>query len=83
MKIQKLFFQDLEKLKRKYDSFITNDSYLRRCEIIRDKRTQASLQYAFIEFDTDESCERAYFKMDNGNDSYIMTHTDKPNFSPN
>ena len=26
----------------------------------------ASLQYAFIEFDTDEACERAYFKMDNG-----------------
>jgi len=38
---------------------------IKTCEIIRDKRTQASLQYAFIEFDTDESCERAYFKMDN------------------
>jgi peptidyl-prolyl cis-trans isomerase-like 4 len=38
---------------------------IKMCEIIRDKRTEASLQYAFIEFDTDESCERAYFKMDN------------------
>jgi len=38
---------------------------IKTCEIIRDKRTQASLQYAFIEFDTDEACERAYFKMDN------------------
>merc|ERR1712131_49183 len=38
---------------------------IKTCEIIRDKRTMASLQYAFIEFDTDEACERAYFKMDN------------------
>jgi len=38
---------------------------IKSCEIIRDKRTDASLQYAFIEFETDEACERAYFKMDN------------------
>lgn len=35
------------------------------CEIIRDRRTGASLQYAFIEFDDPKSCENAYFKMDN------------------
>nr|SVE75865.1 EOG090X0971 [Daphnia hispanica] len=35
------------------------------CEIIRDRQTQNSLQYAFIEFDNPKSCEDAYFKMDN------------------
>lgn len=34
-------------------------------EIIRDYKTGDSLCYAFIEFDTNEACERAYFKMDN------------------
>lgn len=33
------------------------------CEVIRDKKTGDSLQYAFIEFDQQESCEQAYFKM--------------------
>ncbi|KAG9242658.1 RNA binding protein [Calycina marina] len=33
------------------------------CEIIRDKRTGESLQYAFIEFEEKSSCEQAYFKM--------------------
>lgn len=33
------------------------------CEVIRDKKTGDSLQYAFIEFSTKEDCERAYFKM--------------------
>jgi peptidyl-prolyl cis-trans isomerase-like 4 len=33
------------------------------CEIIRDKRTGDSLQYAFIEFDDQAACEQAYFKM--------------------
>lgn len=33
------------------------------CEVIRDKTTGDSLQYAFIEFATKEDCERAYFKM--------------------
>ena len=33
------------------------------CEIIRDKKTGDSLQYAFIEFGNKEDCERAYFKM--------------------
>ncbi|EDO44008.1 predicted protein [Nematostella vectensis] len=35
------------------------------CEVIRDQKTGESLQYAFIEFEKDEDCERAYFKMDN------------------
>ena len=35
------------------------------CEVIRDRKTGDSLCYAFIEFDTPEACENAYFKMDN------------------
>lgn len=34
------------------------------CEVVRDKRTGDSLQYAFVEFDEKESAEQAYFKMD-------------------
>lgn len=33
------------------------------CEVIRDKKTGDSLQYAFIEFAKKDECERAYFKM--------------------
>ena len=35
------------------------------CEVIRDQKTGESLQYAFIEFEREEDCEKAYFKMDN------------------
>ncbi|XP_067236822.1 peptidyl-prolyl cis-trans isomerase-like 4 isoform X2 [Chanodichthys erythropterus] len=35
------------------------------CEIIRDWKTGESLCYAFIEFEKEEDCEKAYFKMDN------------------
>ncbi len=35
------------------------------CEVIRDRKTGDSLCYAFIEFDREEDCENAYFKMDN------------------
>ncbi|XP_046969441.1 peptidyl-prolyl cis-trans isomerase sig-7 [Vanessa cardui] len=35
------------------------------CEVIRDKKTGNSLQYAFIEFENKKACEDAYFKMDN------------------
>ncbi|KAK7601756.1 hypothetical protein V9T40_009197 [Parthenolecanium corni] len=35
------------------------------CEVIRDKISGDSLQYAFIEFAEKKSCEEAYFKMDN------------------
>lgn len=33
------------------------------CEVIRDKRTGDSLQYAFIEYAEQAACEQAYFKM--------------------
>ncbi|RYP34601.1 hypothetical protein DL768_011051 [Monosporascus sp. mg162] len=33
------------------------------CEVIRDKKTGDSLQYAFIEFEDKNACEAAYFKM--------------------
>lgn len=33
------------------------------CEVIRDKKTGDSLQYAFIEFENQKDCEQAYFKM--------------------
>ena len=35
------------------------------CEVIRDRKSGDSLQYAFVEFDNPKSCEQAYFKMDN------------------
>eukprot|EP00760_Papus_ankaliazontas_P024367 PhM_4_TR2267/c0_g1_i1/m.18477/K12735/PPIL4; peptidyl-prolyl cis-trans isomerase-like 4 len=35
------------------------------CEIMRDKATKQSLQYAFIEFEDVEACRRAYLKADN------------------
>ncbi|KAJ8507373.1 hypothetical protein ONZ45_g10238 [Pleurotus djamor] len=35
------------------------------CQVIRDKKTGDSLQYAFIEFDKREDAEKAYFKMQN------------------
>ncbi|XP_037818869.1 peptidyl-prolyl cis-trans isomerase sig-7 [Lucilia sericata] len=35
------------------------------CEVIRDRKTGDSLQYAFVEFEEQKSCEAAYFKMDN------------------
>ncbi|KAF2127918.1 cyclophilin-like protein [Dothidotthia symphoricarpi CBS 119687] len=34
------------------------------CEVIRDKTTGDSLQYAFIEFSDQKECEQAYFKME-------------------
>ena len=33
------------------------------CEVIRDKKTGDSLQYAFVEFDDQKACEQAYFKV--------------------
>ena len=35
------------------------------CEVIRDKKTGDSLCYAFIEFEKEEECSEAYFKMNN------------------
>merc|ERR1719385_420286 len=36
-----------------------------QCEVIRDRVSGESLQYAFVEFEDREACEAAYFKMDN------------------
>jgi len=36
-----------------------------KAEIIRDQETGDSLQYAFVEFDTEAACNEAYFKMNN------------------
>ncbi|KAI1336681.1 cyclophilin-like domain-containing protein [Xylariaceae sp. FL0016] len=33
------------------------------CEVIRDRKTGDSLQYAFVEFEDKGACEAAYFKM--------------------
>jgi len=38
---------------------------IKGCEVIRDQKTNDSLQYAFIEFEDRKACEDAYFKMDN------------------
>lgn len=35
------------------------------CEVIRDQKSGDSLQYAFIEFESEDDCIKAYFKMDN------------------
>lgn len=38
---------------------------IKGCEVIRDKVSGDSLQYAFVEFEEKKSCEDAFFKMDN------------------
>ncbi|UKK01331.2 peptidyl-prolyl cis-trans isomerase [Theileria orientalis] len=38
---------------------------VKKCDIIKDYVTGDSLQYAFIEFETEASCNEAYFKMQN------------------
>lgn len=38
---------------------------IKACEVIRDKQSGDSLQYAFVEFAEQKSCEDAYLKMDN------------------
>ncbi|KAM3673570.1 peptidyl-prolyl cis-trans isomerase-like 4 [Ammospiza maritima maritima] len=38
---------------------------IKSCEVIRDWKTGESVCYAFIEFEKEEDCEKAYFKMDN------------------
>lgn len=36
---------------------------IKSCEVVKDWKTGDSLQYAFIEFEDVEACEKAYFKM--------------------
>ncbi|XP_041660704.1 peptidyl-prolyl cis-trans isomerase-like 4 [Cheilinus undulatus] len=50
--------EDLEIIFSRFGTIIS-------CEIIRDWKTGDSLCYAFIEFEKQEECEKAYFKMDN------------------
>lgn len=38
---------------------------VKKCHIVKDKKTASSLGYAFVEFDRKESCEEAYLKMEN------------------
>ncbi|EDO07903.1 RNA recognition motif domain containing protein [Babesia bovis T2Bo] len=35
------------------------------CDVIRDYKTGDSLQYAFVEFESEDSCNDAYFRMQN------------------
>lgn len=50
--------EDLELIFCRFDSKA-------KAEIIRDPDTGTSLQYAFVEFTTNESCNEAYLKMNN------------------
>eukprot|EP00246_Nothoceros_aenigmaticus_P016594 TRINITY_DN768_c0_g1_i1.p1 TRINITY_DN768_c0_g1~~TRINITY_DN768_c0_g1_i1.p1 ORF type:complete len:644 (+),score=153.08 TRINITY_DN768_c0_g1_i1:37-1932(+) len=50
--------EDLEIIFARFGKVVSAD-------IIRDYKTGDSLCYGFIEFDTQEACEAAYFKMDN------------------
>ena len=37
---------------------------MKSCEVIRDWKTGDSLQYAFVEYETEDACILAYSKMD-------------------
>jgi RNA recognition motif-containing protein len=50
--------QDLEVIFSRFGTIV-------KCEVIKDRRTAASLQYAFVEFEQPEQCEQAFLKMDN------------------
>ena len=47
------------------ESIFSQYGKIRNCEIVKDWKTLESLQYAFIEYETREECEEAYFKMNN------------------
>jgi peptidyl-prolyl cis-trans isomerase-like 4 len=50
--------QDLELIFSRFGKIVS-------CEVIRDRKSGDSLCYAFIEFDREDECENAFFKMDN------------------
>lgn len=50
--------EDLEIIFSRFGAILT-------CEVIKDQKTGDSLQYAFIEFENEDDCVSAYFKMDN------------------
>jgi len=62
-----LFVCKLNPLTNDNDLFVIFSRFgeIKSCEIIKDWKTGASLGYAFIEFMSIESCEEAYFKMNN------------------
>ena len=49
------------------ESIFSRFGEIKSCNVVRDWKTGESLQYAFIEFESQKSCEEAYFKMDNVN----------------
>lgn len=50
--------EDLELIFSKYGP-------IKSCNIVRDRKTGDSLQYAFIEYESKQNCEDAYFHMQN------------------
>ncbi|KAI9579909.1 hypothetical protein GQX74_000697 [Glossina fuscipes] len=38
---------------------------VKTCEVMRDRKSEDALQYAFVKFDEKKACEAAFFKMDN------------------
>eukprot|EP01012_Entosiphon_sulcatum_P028684 TRINITY_DN3475_c0_g1_i1.p1 TRINITY_DN3475_c0_g1~~TRINITY_DN3475_c0_g1_i1.p1 ORF type:complete len:440 (-),score=112.05 TRINITY_DN3475_c0_g1_i1:67-1362(-) len=50
--------EDLETIFSRFGTIV-------KCEVIRDKKTGDSLQYAFIEYEDEAACNRAYLKMEN------------------
>lgn len=63
--------EDLEMLFSRFGKILS-------CEVIHDKKSGDSLQYAFIEFENQKDCEQAYYKMDN---VLIDDHRIKVDFS--
>lgn len=49
---------------------------IKSCNVVRDWKTGESLQYAFIEFESEEACNNAYLKMDNVNIDERRIHVD-------
>ncbi|KAI9222641.1 cyclophilin-like domain-containing protein [Blastocladiella britannica] len=50
--------EDLEQIFGRFGAIVS-------CQVIRDRATNVSLSYAFIEYDERDACERAYAKMNN------------------
>ncbi|KAK9240914.1 hypothetical protein V1525DRAFT_394278 [Lipomyces kononenkoae] len=44
-------------------TFFSQCGKILSCEVVRDKKTGKSLQYAFIEYEQKQDCENAYLKM--------------------
>ena len=75
-----LFICKLNKLTQEKDLSLIFSQFgkVLSCKIVKDWKTNDSLQYGFIEFETKEACEAAYFKMDN---ILIDNHRIKVDFS--